>query len=154
MLKVIKGNLFELVPEKCIIAHGCNAQGVMGSGFAKQIKVRYPTAYNYYIQAFKTTKRLKGKDWLGRLIAVNENGHYIINAITQEFYGRDNNFKYVSYKAVMNSMAKVAKLSKKYNLPVYFPFIGGGLANGDRNVLMAIFEEVFEDVEAYLVIND
>lgn len=154
MLKIIKGNLWELVPSKCVIVHGCNAQGVMGSGFAKDVKIMYPKAYNYYVQAFKTTERLAGKDWLGRVIAVDENGHTIVNAITQEFYGRDPTVKYVSYAAVVASLTKAAKIARKLNVPIYMPLIGGGLANGNRDVLMALFEEIFETTEAYLVIND
>lgn len=150
MLKVIKGNLFELAPEKCIIAHGCNAQGVMGSGFAKAIRDMYPEAFEVY----HTTYKHHGLA-LGEVIPCgNRESRIIANCITQEYYGRDPDSVYVSYDAVVLSMKIVARHSARLKLPVYLPFIGGGLANGNRNILMAIFEETFKDVEAYLVIND
>lgn len=39
---------------------------------------------------------------------------------------------------------------------IVFPFIGGGLANGDRKILLDIFHEVFDnaEIEGVLVIND
>ena len=150
VLKVIKGNLFELVPEKCIIAHGCNAQGVMGAGFAKQIKERYPEAYETYIK-YHSEHGLN----LGSIVPWgSKDSHIIVNCVTQEYYGRDQTVVYVSYEHVEKTLRYTAKNARRLNLPVYFPFIGGGLANGNHGNLITIFERVFEDVEAYLVIND
>ena len=38
---------------------------------------------------------------------------------------------------------------------IVFPFIGGGLANGDRKILLDIFHEVFDnaEIEGVLVIQ-
>lgn len=46
-VKIIKGNLFD-APKGSIIVHACNAQGMWGSGIAKQFAVRYPAAYSVY----------------------------------------------------------------------------------------------------------
>lgn len=156
VLKVIKGNLFKLAPRNAMIIHGCNAQGVMGSGFAKQIKELYPDAYDCYLDMFEPDRKDKtGASLLGAWRGVDcPGGQTIFNAITQQYYGRDNSEKYVSYAAVATALTSIVRLTKHYNRPYYLPFIGGGLANGDRTVLMAIFKEAFEDVEAYLVIND
>lgn len=43
MINTVKLNLLDI--SHGIIAHGCNAQGVMGAGVAKQIKIKYPTAF-------------------------------------------------------------------------------------------------------------
>ena len=43
-----KGDL--LTTDADIIVHGCNCQGVMGSGVAKQIKEKFPNAYTIYKQ--------------------------------------------------------------------------------------------------------
>ena len=39
--------------EEYIIAHGCNAQGKMGSGVAKAIRREFPQAYSYYRSAYE-----------------------------------------------------------------------------------------------------
>ena len=46
MLKIINGDLLK-AKEKFIV-HQCNAQGVMGSGVAKQIATLYPEAEKQY----------------------------------------------------------------------------------------------------------
>ena len=47
MLKHAKGNLIDMAEAGLfdIIVHGCNCQNVMGSGIAKEIRERYPRAY-------------------------------------------------------------------------------------------------------------
>lgn len=155
MLKVIKGNLWELAPSNAIIAHGCNAQRVMGSGFAKQVHDMYPDAYEAYLDMFPYKHDFSSNNMLGKWVVVTCPGiRTIANVITQKYFGRDPNVKYVSYKAVVEGLSTLAEYANSKNMPIYMPFIGGGLANGNRDVLMALFEEIFEETEAYLVIND
>ncbi len=145
-LKTKHGDLFSHVVGPCIIVHGCNAQGVMGSGFAGQIRKRYPEAYEVYRR-----KDLSKKLTLGSSNGFQyENGLMVVNAITQEFYGRDVEVVYVNYEAVRKSLSLVAKGSIFYQLPVHLPLIGGGLANGNHETLIGIFEEVFKDSDATL----
>lgn len=149
MLKVIKGNLWELAPSNAIIVHGCNAQGVMGSGFAKQVKEMYPEVYEAYIDYHKTFGL--GAGWI---IPVAIEDMCIVNAITQYNYGRDPDVIYVRYHAVKSALEEVVKMNYENSRPIYLPFIGAGLANGNPVTLLKIFSEVFKDSDAYLVIND
>lgn len=149
MLKVIKGNLWELAPSNAIIVHGCNAQGVMGSGFAKQVKEMYPEAYEAYIDYHKTFGL--GAGWI---VPVAIGDMCIVNAITQYNYGRDPDVIYVRYHAVKSALEEVVKMNYENSRPIYLPFIGAGLANGNPVTLLKIFAEVFKDYDAYLVIND
>lgn len=48
MIKYKQGDLFDNLTGNEIIAHACNAQGVWGSGFAKQCKERFPINFNFY----------------------------------------------------------------------------------------------------------
>ena len=48
-IEYVKGNLFD--GNERAFAHGCNCHGVMGAGFAKQVKSRFPTAYREYRRA-------------------------------------------------------------------------------------------------------
>ena len=60
----IQGNLLDFPthcktdPDKYIgisaIAHSCNTRNIMGAGIAKQIKNRYPQAYEADTKAFNT----------------------------------------------------------------------------------------------------
>ena len=60
-----KGDL--LKTEIPYIAHGCNAQGVMGSGVAKVIREKWPLAFQVYwedyIEASNSGSGLGGGDW-------------------------------------------------------------------------------------------
>lgn len=149
MLKILKGNLFEYAVPRCIIAHGCNAQGKMKSGFAKQLRRIYPRAYLQYRLAY-IEGNLKVGDW----ILVNCRGVEVFNAITQEYYGRNKDVVYVDYSAVESTLKHIAKHALKEDLPIHMPFIGGGLANGNRDQLMSIFESVFKQNNAMLYLLD
>lgn len=51
MIRYIKGDLLET--DAPVIVHGCNCQGVMGSGVAKQIKEKYFTVYEIYRKIYE-----------------------------------------------------------------------------------------------------
>ena len=46
MIKTIKADLFTINADA--YAHGCNVQGVMGSGIAREFKDRYPAMFKEY----------------------------------------------------------------------------------------------------------
>lgn len=147
MLKVVNGDMFTAtLNQDCVVVHGCNAQGKMGSGVAAVVKKLYPMAELKYRQAYKRSG-LK----LGQVIwaapELGRPGVTIANAITQEFYGYGG-LKYVDYDAVIIALEEVKKLSN--GKPIHLPFIGGGLGGGDRKRLLAIFQAVFHDVDATL----
>lgn len=139
MIEHRKGNLFSSYELPCVIVHGANAQGRMGSGFAKEFRAAFPEAYLDYVQTLKYT--------LGQVITTEYDNLTVCSAITQEFYGYDNK-QYVSYGAVREALTKVAKHANGW--PIYMPFIGGGLGGGNREKLIQIFEEVFQDSRAYV----
>ena len=144
MIEYRKGNLFSAYSTPAIIVHGCNAQGVMGSGFAKQFKEEFPEAYLQYLNQYSYS--------LGQVIAMDYGDLTVCSAITQTFYGRDASVRYVDYLAVQTALGKVVSLAE--GRPIYMPFIGGGLANGDRRILAEIFEGVFQDSIAYVYTLD
>lgn len=123
-----------------IIVHGCNAQGVMGSGFAKQLKDKYPSAFDDYYNQYKTD----GLE-LGSIVKskINEN-LWILHAITQQDYGRDKNVKYVNYQAVKYAFTTVKGFAQDLRLPVHYPLIGAGLANGEWAIISDVIESAFD----------
>lgn len=150
-LKIEIGDMFtETLGQQCLIVHGCNAQGVMGSGVAAIVKKLYPFAYDVY----KACKRSKRGLVLGDISVLHSlSGPSIVNAITQENYGRDG-VRYVDYDAVVTAMQSTAKEAKRLDLPVHLPLIGGGLGGGDRRRLIAIFQAAFHDVDATLWLTE
>lgn len=125
-----KGDLLSV--ESGIIAHGCNCQGVMGSGVAKLIKDRYPSAYRVY-KYQEQTSGLK----LGTVQIVNVRDMlYVANLMTQEFYGRDGK-QYVSYDAIDICFDKLFARIGELKL-VNIPKIGSGLGGGDWEVISRI----------------
>lgn len=148
-----KGNLFETdIP---VIAHGCNAQGVMGSGVAKIVRDQYPRAYELYRKKYELTNSLA----LGDIIPVifddsstESKVRIIVNAITQYSYGSDGS-RFVSYDGVADCMKKINQLAQQYDISqIAMPQIGAGLGGGDWNVIEAIMESELNQVQPVVYI--
>jgi O-acetyl-ADP-ribose deacetylase (regulator of RNase III) len=150
--KVRFGNMLQM--ERGILVHGCNAQGVMGSGIAAQIRFRYPSVYEDYHGVYKN-EGLKVGDVIFSDIdpAV---GFHIANAITQENFGREKQ-KYVSYEGVFEAFKKIFKEAEDRGLDVHYPQIGAGLAGGDwatiQTCIDAAFNETFKGISFDLIPN-
>lgn len=128
-----------------ILVHGCNAQGVMGSGVAKAVRAAYPEAFMAYRKAYE-----QGRLKLGTVIWAKiqqAEPLAIANAITQEFYGRDPARRYVDYEAVRQAFTRIGVIAREHQLPVHYPKIGAGLGNGDWTVISQILEETLTGVE-------
>lgn len=148
MLQISNANLWEGVKGgDCLIAHGCNAIGTMGRGFAAQLRVKFPLAFLEY-RSMCLSNRIKVGEWQ----IVHERTYAILNAITQETYGNDPNVVYVDYPSVEKGMRVAQVYCHLYNKVAHFPLIGGGLANGDKDRLIGIFEDVFKSTNAVLYI--
>jgi O-acetyl-ADP-ribose deacetylase (regulator of RNase III) len=132
-INYIKGDLLSVTSG--LIVHGCNAQGVMGSGVALAVRHKYPKAYNDYRTAIF-------ENFLGlgevQFVKVSE-GLYLCNAVTQEFYGRDNKV-YVSYEAIWSIFQAVFSLAT-HGYTVSIPKIGAGLGGGDWDRILQIIKE-------------
>jgi O-acetyl-ADP-ribose deacetylase (regulator of RNase III) len=148
-MNIQKGDLLSVT--NGIIVHGCNCQGVMGSGVAKAIRDKWPDVYDSYVTYHKSSGNL----FLGDVVTVSpysledldKHVNYytgdlpentiVVNAMTQYNYGRDPNVIYVDYDAVEACFARVRLLARDSNLPVHFPMIGAGLGNGDWNEIVS-----------------
>lgn len=138
------------------IIHGCNAQGVMGSGVAKAIRDKHPKAYDTYREIYKEQgdSLLMGQvvwEWIVRPEA-SWHTRVIGNAVTQEFYGRDGK-RYVDYEAVGKAFDEVRRLLDEvvHELGdgpyVAIPKIGAGLGGGDWDTIASIIEDAMGDYE-------
>jgi len=155
-LKIVHGDIFDpkLNEVSRVIVHGCNAQGVMGSGIAKTIRDMYPEVYEDY-KEYEEVRGLYVGDIVQTLVHPKLR---VASIISQEFYGRDSSVVYVNYWAIKDALSILVRHFKTKNeiqgtnIEIHLPFIGGGFANGDRTVLMKIFEEVFKDSDATLFV--
>lgn len=113
-----------------IIVHGCNIRGVFGAGLALSIKNKYPQAFKDYYNKVISTRIM---DYLLGDIVVTQVDEelYIVSGFTQKFYGRDPYTVYVNYEALRQVFVKVNEFAQLKRLPVCFPLIGCGLANGE-----------------------
>lgn len=134
-IQVVYGDVLECTSG--ILVHGCNAQGAMGAGFAKKIATLYPEVFWDYKRTFT-----RGRLALGQCVVSQVRPSlYVVSAITQEFYGRDPSRVYVSYEAIQVAFEQVNTLALALGLPVMFPAIGAGLANGSWPRIQDIIEE-------------
>ena len=114
--------------DRGIILHGCNCQGVMGSGVAKALRDKWPQIFLPYeglCHAFRNKQHLL----LGNVCFVDIDNQLVIgNMFTQQYYGKDGKV-YADIFAIVNGIEKTitSVLVSKMKLPVYMPKIGCGL---------------------------
>ncbi len=115
-----------------VVAHGCNCQGVMGSGVAKAIRATWPIAYERYKSVADGYKQAKQSP-LGLACIVNVgdddapiNSLFVSNMFTQEFYGGDGR-RYADPAAIETALRATLVFCNGADLPLYMPKIGCGL---------------------------
>lgn len=148
-IEYVSGDLFNTSINT--IVHGCNAQGVMGSGVARIIRNRYPEAYNTYKSIYNSATD-KGLDSLplGAVYYSESNNKVILHAITQKYYGRSGT-RYTSYDAIAEAMSRINSMSMS---AIAMPRIGSGLGGGNWNVIEAIIESELTHVKPYVYTLD
>ena len=159
-----KGNLLDI--KRGIIVQGCNCQGKMGKGVAQSIRDAYPSIYRAYT-AFHEKGRLKlgttqncvsvldgqtpwAKLHKDALCSDLPEGLVIVNAMTQNFYGKDGKL-YADYDAITSAFARIRMLARDSGLPVYFPLIGCGLAGGEWAEVAPRIDTALGDIEGTLI---
>lgn len=131
-----------------IIVHGCNAQGVMGSGVARVVKQKYPTAYADYRAAYDEAGLVLGKVYWSE--QPSDDGKIIGNAITQVGYGRSG--VHVDYAAITDVFTEVRNfvLSHDWDIDdgplVAIPKIGAGLGGGDWGKISELINNAIDQV--------
>lgn len=150
MLLRTKGNLIDMAEQGLfdVFVHGCNCQNTMGSGIAKEIRERYPHAYDADT-LFTSNIKMNGGSPIVKLGNYSYTDHQkkdvfspssftIINAYTQVNYlprGVDH-FEYESFQLILRKLA-----ATYVGMRFGFPFIGMGLAGGDSKRIIAMLED-------------
>ena len=133
-----KGDLLN-VPAGHIV-HGCNAQGIMGSGVALAVKRKFPGAYLSYIHHHQEPQGLV----LGVAYPfVVSDKLCIWNAITQEGFGLPT--RNVSYDAIETCFGQINTYLEFTDDPMpkelHIPMIGAGLGGGNWEIIKTIIEQ-------------
>jgi O-acetyl-ADP-ribose deacetylase (regulator of RNase III) len=140
IIKVITGDLLDLAEQGQfdVIVQGCNCQCTMGSGIARQIRDRYPTAYS---EDLKTIPGDYNK--LGTITRTTIAGHSsfdIVNAYTQFGFNRNwesnDVFEYDAFKLILQKLLYLYPGKR-----LGFPMIGMGLARGNKERIMSMLME-------------
>lgn len=134
----IHGNIFDHFMPGDVMVHGCNAQGVMGSGIAAQVRELFPGAYDVYHRVHQE-RGLR----LGDVIYyVQEDQKIIANAITQDYFGADPRVRYASYDAIDDAFKNIFDMCAKFDVKgkVLVPKIGAGLGNAHWGAIAEIID--------------
>lgn len=135
-LETKHGDMFANVTAGFIM-HGCNAQGVMGSGVARIVRNKYSVAYDVYCAQSPYYI-------LGEVIPVQVTDDLVIlNAITQELFGVGQ--VHADYDAIRQAMRGAIHIitSGTFRGPheLHMPFIGAGLGGGDPDTILEIMHQ-------------
>lgn len=142
MLKHAKGNLISMAEkgEFTIIVHGCNCLNTMGGGIAAEIKQRYPAAYDADTLATQQWKEPVAKlgNFSTATVMHGKIPFIIVNAYTQvSFMPRGiDHFEYESFSLILRKLLVLAQPGVKFG----FPYIGMGLAGGDKTRILVMLE--------------
>lgn len=127
------------------LAHGCNAQGVMGSGVARIVNDKYHYAYKTYRHKFDSQGLNLGEVVRASISHRDSDKPTIFNCITQNRYGNDGQ-RYVNYGAVQMCMVCLNDYFRVHDCmsEVAMPMIGAGLGMGDWGIIADIIERKSE----------
>lgn len=143
-LKHMKGNLIDLAEagKFDVIIHGCNCFNTMGGGIAREIRERYPMA----AKADQST--IAGNiDKLGSFTAYETGDFLIVNAYTQyEMSKGEDVFEYDAFGVLIRKFAHIFKGQR-----IGIPYIGMGLAGGDKDLIMGYIEHFASIADVTLV---
>ena len=134
------------------IVHGCNAQGVMGSGVALGVKNTWPEVYADYRERWRKTTE-EGADGIVGMemgmaypVTVVDNKLVVWNAITQNLYGVG--IRQVSYDAIVSCFELINSRVREYKdyfpAEVHIPKIGAARGGGNWEIIREIIEQTVE----------
>lgn len=154
MVKIIDGDLLKSGAD--IICHQVNCQGVMGSGVAKQIKEKYPEAYEEYkrlCDGYTDKAYLLGV--AQRVCCCDEDATIVCNLFAQENYGY-NGKCFTDIKALRKCLEDVHSCYNRlrqglFGVRIAMPYKIGCVRGGANwEEVLAMIEEIFEDGEVEL----
>ena len=137
-IKIVKGDVIDAVlnGECYFMLHITNAQQVMGSGVAKQVKERIPSAYTNYMKLPKNVPNISFSDCMR-----------VVNLTAQQYYGYDRK-RYLKYDWLVNCLLDLQQYEfdlqdhfEEGSLKIAIPYLMGcDRAGGDWATVCEILE--------------
>jgi O-acetyl-ADP-ribose deacetylase (regulator of RNase III) len=143
-LKHTKGNLLDLAEagEFDVVVQGCNCFNTMGGGIAREIRERYPHVAEADAETVRGDYNKLG-NWT-ECDAGEKNRFTVINAYTQYNMSQGTDvFEYTAFELILQ---KLVRLYGNYSIGL--PYIGMGLAGGDKDIIIPMIESFAEQVSA------
>ncbi|MEY8366573.1 macro domain-containing protein [Anaerovoracaceae bacterium 41-7] len=147
MISIIDGNLF--ATDAPIIAHQVNCMGKMGSGVAKQIKERFPHAYDVYMSSEMKLGQVVPAvcidKYTGREVV-------IMHMFAQDKYGYDGR-EYTDLGALFACLFRLRisanELGDEFGYKkIAMPYkIGCGLGGGNWDEVYQLIKDIFDDTD-------
>jgi hypothetical protein len=148
-VNVIEGDLIASV-QKGLILQQVNAQGTMGSGFAKALYEKYPWVREQYLDKYLKYQEHRGSVYMGDIQVVQITDElFVVNMVAQQFYGKDGK-RYTSYDALDTCLSKIAA-KRTAGMPIHHPLIGCGLGGAHWPVVEALFEHHLPDTNLWIL---
>lgn len=138
MIQYIQDDLF--AADERAIAHGCNCHGVMGKGFAKEVKKRFPQAFKGY-----ETACIRKEFYPGCAQPVRCSGPgvgeltTVYNLATQNAPGANGDIRFIE-RAFLNMRSHMYYVG---NRRIAMPKIGSGIAKVPWEMTEASLNLVF-----------
>jgi O-acetyl-ADP-ribose deacetylase (regulator of RNase III) len=146
MLIKAKGNLLDMAErgDFDVVIQGCNCFNTMGGGIAKEIRERYPHVAEVDARTEKGDYTKLGT-WTSSVVTPNDDHAFcIINAYTQfDMSTGEDVFEYTAFELILQ---KMVRLWGSYSIGL--PYIGMGLAGGDKERIIPMIERFAEQVSA------
>jgi len=146
MIKYVKGNLFDYLNDNMLIVHSCNCKGVWGSGFAKQMKEKFPLAFNKYE---RTCKEFTSGILLGFPLIISNEDHkdtLTVCLMVSDGYGKyvdsPASIKNYTLKALRELLDSISRDSK---ISIISPKFNSGLFNVPWNETEEILNNVLNE---------
>lgn len=146
-IKIIDGNLLDFPNGINFIAHSCNTQNVMGAGIARQIKDRYPKAYEADCYAENEKDNVLGSYSFSIVDSIINKGIY--NMYTQDTIGNGREVNYEAFYIALNKVASHIEWQDshfKQTSTLGLPWgISCGLAGGSWSIIFAMINDILFD---------
>ncbi len=147
MLIHAKGNLLDLAEQGQfdIVVQGCNCFNTMGGGIAREIRERYPEVADIDNKTIRGDYNKLGNYTKEEVIRKNGSVNFtVLNCYTQYSVSRGFDvFEYTAFQLILQ------KIEQQYgDQRIGLPYIGMGLAKGNKERIMAMLENFAERVSA------
>ena len=148
-ISFVTGDLFANRYAAQAFAHGCNCQGSMGAGIAKEFRSRYPEMFAVYRQRCKADPRQfnLGDAWLWK----DDQLPWVFNLGTQEHYWRGR----ASYDAIAVALANMRAQADAEGIgAIAMPRIGAGYGGLSWRKVRSVVEAAFADWAGVLFVYE